>query len=243
MMKFSIIIPAHDEEKSLGACLDSIARAASSYARDVEVIVVLNRCSDGTERIAREGGAKVAREDSPNLSKIRNAGARNACGDILVTIDADSRMSENLLTEIDRALAGGKYIGGGVPIVPERTSPGITATFLFLRFFLLVTGLAGGVYWCFRRDFEAIGGFNEALLVGEDMDFAKRLRAYGKPRGLKFTSLGQTHIVTSCRKFDHFGDWYFLKVLFLHPIKIRRGIHGRDLSLTDKYFYDFKGRQ
>ncbi|MFO7674465.1 MAG: hypothetical protein R6V74_12220, partial [Lutibacter sp.] len=46
----------------------------------------------------------------------------------LVTIDADSRMSRNMLTEIDRLLRTGKYIGGGVAVWPERWSLGIVLT-------------------------------------------------------------------------------------------------------------------
>jgi len=130
-MKFSIVIPAHNEEGVIGACFDSIDRAAEVFACSREIIVVLNRCTDDTEMIARSRGAKVARDDSKNLSRIRNTGARRAAGNVLIMIDADSTMSHNMLKEIDRALCSGKYIGGGVPIHPERMSPGILLTGLF----------------------------------------------------------------------------------------------------------------
>ena len=51
-IKFSVVIPAHNEEKYLGRCLDSIMAASASYKDQVEVIVVLNRCTDRTEEIA-----------------------------------------------------------------------------------------------------------------------------------------------------------------------------------------------
>jgi glycosyltransferase involved in cell wall biosynthesis len=41
----------------------------------------------------------VVHEDRRNLAAIRNAAARAATGEIVVTIDADSRMSSNMLTE------------------------------------------------------------------------------------------------------------------------------------------------
>ena len=50
--RFSTIIPAHDEEHFIGLCLESIRVAAEPYPNQVEVIVVLNRCSDRTEEIA-----------------------------------------------------------------------------------------------------------------------------------------------------------------------------------------------
>ena len=72
------------------ACLDALAKAAQSYRSEVEFIVVLNRCTDETERIAVACGARVVREDRRSLAAIRNAGAQCATGDILVTVDADS---------------------------------------------------------------------------------------------------------------------------------------------------------
>ncbi len=99
-MRFSVVIPARDEAERIGACLDSIRVAAEVYPGEVETIVVLNRCTDGTEEIAHGRGARVVRDDRKNLAAIRNTGARAATGEILVTIDADSRMSANMLGEI-----------------------------------------------------------------------------------------------------------------------------------------------
>ena len=105
MPRFSILIPARNEEHYLPGCLKSIKAAAQPYPDQVEVIVALNRCTDRTEEIALDHDAKVVREDAKNLSRIRNAAATAATGRIIVTIDADSRMSSNMLTEIDRLLS------------------------------------------------------------------------------------------------------------------------------------------
>ena len=238
-MKFSIIIPARDEQALIGACLDSVACAAQPCPHDVELIVVCNRCTDRTEEIARARGAGIVHEDARNLSCIRNAGARQARGDIIVTIDADSRMAAGTLRAIDTALASGRYIGGGVFVRPERRSLGIIVTELFLWIYLVVTGLGGGVYWCYRRDFEAIGGFNEAMCIGEDLDFARRLKAHGRASRRRFGTLWRVSITTSARKFDRFGDWYMLRILLLHPREALRAFRGEDQSLADRCFYDF----
>lgn len=58
------------------------------------------------------------------------AGVWLVTGEVIVTIDADSRMSANMLSEIDRLLRTGKYIDGGVMVWPERWSLGIVATAL-----------------------------------------------------------------------------------------------------------------
>ena len=233
-MRFSVVIPARNEVQWIGACLDSIRAASGPYPGQIETIVVLNRCTDATEEIARRHGARVVRDDRKNLAMIRNTGARAATGEILVTIDADSRMSANMLVEIDRALAGGNTVGGGVPIRPARWSVGIFLTGLLIH--AMLPGLSAGLFWCHRKDFEALGGFNESLRVGEDVDFAKRLRTFGKKARRPFRTLWRTHIVTSCRKFDVLGDWYCLK----RPGLLWRAIHGIDRGIGDKIFYDFE---
>ena len=55
-LRFSVLIPARNEERFIGACLDSIRVAARSYQDQLELIVVLNRCSDKAEEIARAFG-------------------------------------------------------------------------------------------------------------------------------------------------------------------------------------------
>ena len=129
--RFSVIIPARNEERFISPCLESIRVAATTYPDQLEVIVVLNRCSDRTEEIAHAFGARTIREDARNLARIRNAGARAAVGWILVTIDADSRMSPGALVAIDRALSSGTTVGGGTVIHPDRSSLGIQVTLLF----------------------------------------------------------------------------------------------------------------
>ena len=238
-MRFSIVIPAHNEKLYLPGCLDSIERAAGDQRGEVEVIVVLNRCTDGTERIAQERGARIVREDGRSLAKIRNAGARVAVGEVLVTIDADSRMSANMLCEIDGALKTGRYVGGGVPIRPERTSLGISVTLLMLRASMLVTGLSCGLFWCLRRDFEAVGGFNETLSFGEDVEFARRLKAHGRKKQLRLGTLRRAYIQTSCRKFDRFGDWHAFHLMFFRAGELMRGYRGADRRFSDRYYYDF----
>jgi len=67
--RFSILIPARNEEKYLPACLDSIRVASEPLPDQVEIVVVLNRCTDRTEEIALEHGATIIREDAKNLAK------------------------------------------------------------------------------------------------------------------------------------------------------------------------------
>ena len=78
MLRFSMLIPARNQEKYLPSCLESTRAAAGAFPGEVEIVVALNRCTDRTEEIALGHGAKVVREDGRNLARIRNAAARAA---------------------------------------------------------------------------------------------------------------------------------------------------------------------
>jgi glycosyltransferase involved in cell wall biosynthesis len=233
-MRFSVLIPARNEARLLPVCLESINAAAAPFPQQLEMIVAVNRCTDDTEQIALAGGARVVHEDRRNLAAIRNAAARAATGEIVVTIDADSRMSSNMLTEIDRLVGMGKYIGGGVVVLPQRWSLGIVASAVMLGVIMLRHRVSGGVFWCLRRDFEAIGGFDENWVSVEDLDFAKRLKSHGRSRGKRFKTITKAHIVTSCRKFDRFGDWYLIR----HPGFVWRIFTGKSQRDADAFYYD-----
>ncbi|MDP4115665.1 MAG: glycosyltransferase [Bacteroidota bacterium] len=188
-IKFSILIPAHNEEKYLPKTIEHIKAASINYPNQVEVIVTANRCKDRTVEIAEKFGAKVVYEDAKNLAKIRNAGAKAAVGEIIVTVDADSCVSPNILTKIHKALESGKNIGGSVSLKMERMSLGIFFNmYVIFKLGALFNGLpaGAGLYWCYRKDFEKIDGFKEAYRVAEDIDFAKRLKKLGKNEKKKF---------------------------------------------------------
>ena len=240
-IKFSIIMPAYNEEKLIKRCLDSIVAASAPYKDQVEVIVVLNRCTDRTEEIALSYNCVIVKEDSKNLSKIRNVGAKVARGEILVTIDADSWMTGNMLTEIEKKLMTGKYIGGGVISRFERMSLGIVVSLLIVAVPLIIKyGLISvGLFWCYKKDFESINGFNENLRIGEDADLAMRLKKWGKECGKKYGTITRAHIMTSSRKADMSGDWVLLK----RPKFILDLLIGKEEKLekyADELYYDVK---
>ena len=104
----------------IARCIQSVRASASRGSIEHEHIVVLNRCSDRTGEIARSAGCKVITEDARNLSRIRNRGVEASTGDIIVTLNADSIVTENMLSEVVRRLQSGRLIGGGASTRPER---------------------------------------------------------------------------------------------------------------------------
>ncbi len=237
--RISVIVPAHNEERLLPSCLEAIARAGRSVQNQPEVIVVANRCSDRTADVAENLGARVVFDDARTIGRVRNAGGAMATGDILVTVDADSLMSPRALGDVERHLATGRIVGDSAVVEPERHSIGVDLTYAIVRAGVRVSGLGGGMLWCRTGDFHAIHGFNEEMLLAEDLDFARRLREHGRSTGRRFVHLRTAPVVTSTRKFDRFGDWHAFG-LIRHAAEVKASIEGRDRAFVDRYFYDVR---
>ena len=93
MSKISAVIVAHNEEKKIADCLSSLNFAD-------EIVVVLDRCTDGTKEIVQKFTDKII-EGSWEIEGVRRNIALQACsGDWIFEIDADERVSPELATEI-----------------------------------------------------------------------------------------------------------------------------------------------
>lgn len=91
-----VIIPAHDEEALIGACLRSVLVAAESpelRGERVEIVVALDRCSDGTAAIVAAHGVRSVALQHGNVGHAR-AAAANVALDLgarwIATTDADT---------------------------------------------------------------------------------------------------------------------------------------------------------
>jgi len=234
--RYSLIVPAYNEERLLSRLLDSVDIARETYggSGEVEVIVADNSSTDRTASIAAARGCKVVTVEKRVIAAARNGGARVALGEILTFIDADSQVHPRTFAEIDAALATGRAVGGATGVTLERWSAGIAVTWLIMMPMVLVTGMDTGVVFCRRPDFEAMGGYDENVLIAEDVAFLQALKRLGKPRGQRLTRATRAKAVASTRKFDEFGDWHFF-ALFVTGMRylLTRNITG----FADRYWY------
>ena len=241
----SVIIPAHNEEKYIKRCIDSIKRSAEMFPGNVEIIVVCNRCTDRTEQIAKENGAVVVLNEDRCIAKVRNAGINEAKGVVIVTIDADNRMTKGTLCEIFELIKSGEYIGGGAPIRFERYSFPLFCNDLMCRVSFGITGLYSGIFWAKKKTFDAIGGFVDMKAM-EDVATAKELKRYGKKKGKKYTVLKENYLINSTRKYDDLNDdWLYFKLAFKNTgtlIKAARGDKSGLDELLDEMFYEYNDR-
>ncbi len=236
--RFSIIVPAHNEEALLPRGLEAIRCAVARCGSSAEIVVVANRCTDATQSIAEDAGAVVVVDEHRNIAATRNAGVAASIGEVVVTIDADTVMHPDALAEVDRLVDSGAYVGGGCRFVAERNSLGLTVTSLVMRSVITVTRSGAVMFWCRRDDFDAIGGFDDALRIAEDLDFARRLRLHGSATNRRFRNVRSAPAIFCVRKWDRFGDWHYFTRM---PAAVRRARNPRDsdLRLIDEYFYDY----
>lgn len=96
--RLSALVVAHNEEKQLGACLDRLRFAD-------EIVVVLDRCTDGSEAIARSYTDNILIGGWPLEGDRRNTGIDACSGDWIVEVDCDERLSTDLAKEIRQTIA------------------------------------------------------------------------------------------------------------------------------------------
>jgi glycosyltransferase involved in cell wall biosynthesis len=216
----SVVIPAWNEEKYIGAALEALFAAAENLKAaggEAEVIVVDNASSDATAERAARFGVKVIREEERRIATVRNAGARAATGGFLAFLDADSRPSPNALVRIRETLSSGQYLGGGVRIRPEKWTLAAAPAFAGLRVVERILGISAGMVFATREAFDAVGGFDESVYASEDLRFVLALREYARKCGKKFANLSDVSIITSIRKYRRarLGDlWAMPRYIF-----------------------------
>lgn len=227
---YSVIIPAYNEEVWLAKSLPALQTAMAKVPATGEVIVVDNNSSDRTTEVAREHGARVVFEPHNQISRARNAGARNASGRFLVFLDADTLLSSALLQAAIGNLTAGTCCGGGAVVSFDVPLPVYARWTLRLWNWLAVQrSLAAGCFvYCLREGYEAAGGFSEKVFASEEIWFSRRLRRWGKPKGLEFRVIPDPPIVSSARKLQDRPVKNFLAFCFMLACPL--AIYSRRLS-------------
>ena len=81
--RFSLIIPAYNEEAYLPVLLKSVQKARARYTdgpEEIEIVVADNASTDATADVARSNGCRVVLENRRIIAAVRNAGsARASC--------------------------------------------------------------------------------------------------------------------------------------------------------------------
>jgi glycosyltransferase involved in cell wall biosynthesis len=250
LMRVAFVIPAHNEERLVGRAVGACAAAGSASGAEFEIVVVCDACTDGTAEVARAGGARVVEVDKRVIAAVRNAGARDvierfrAAGTgcrggtatsrgtsenlLLFFVDADTAPRVESVLEAIEAVRGGAIGGGAVFEFDGLVPLGVRWTVWGMRAIIRTCNLTGGCFlFCTRAGFEAAGGFDETLLVSEEITMARSLKRHGRFVVVK------TPVVTSGRKLRTYSTWEIVRLL-VHGV-LRPGMR-KDRSKLDLWY-------
>jgi glycosyltransferase involved in cell wall biosynthesis len=234
----SLVIPAYNEAALLPRLLASVHFARELFhggADSIELIVADNCSTDDTAAIARAAGCHVVRAEIRCIGAARNAGARAARGDLLCFVDADSQIHPETFNVIAAHMSRADVIGGATGVRPERWSVGIALSYAMFIPVVAATRIDTGVVFCRRKDFETIGGYDETIKFAEDVRFHVDLWLLGRKRGARLVRASRAKAVFSTRKFDRFGEWHYLPLIFKAPWYLLNRRAGN--ALAQRYWY------
>jgi len=129
-------------------------------------------------------------------------------------------------------MSSGHCIAGASGWKFERTSPGLKATEVTARLMLRIFKVDGGVVFCERSAFDAVGGYDEDRDIGEDVDFLLKLKRLARGRGATMRFGIGTPATISTRKWDEHGDWHMFAMAFW-PLIQQRSFH----AIVRDYWY------
>ena len=238
-VQISIIVPAFNEEKLLGASLAEIRAAAGAFTRlgwEFELLVCDNNSTDRTAAIARAAGASVVFEPVNQIARARNTGAAAATGDWLIFVDADSHPSAELFAEVAEQIASGKCLAGGATVQMDEQKFALdVAIGLWNWTSRLKKWMAGAFIFIETAAFRQIGGFSRELFATEELDLSQRLKQLARGTGRRIVILHRHPIKTSARKLKLYTLREILGQTACAIFRPRRTLTSRAATF---YWYD-----
>jgi len=216
--RFSIIIPARNEEACIASTLRFAIDAVADYTgqgrnelmlseTNCEIVVVDNGSDDRTceyvEHFADTHGVCLHRSNRLKAPCARNDGFAHSKGDILVFIDADTLVPANALRRIERHVSNGNFIAGIFAF--KSIEPGIRSWLWwhfwnYVRLLPLARAKAMPAFmFCTREVFERFGPFDEEVMIGEEWPILAGLYRTA-PEGLVYDR--QTVALSSSRRMN-----------------------------------------
>jgi len=198
--RLSVIIPSLNEARNIPALLEALK--SQTYPPH-EIIIADAGSTDNTIDLAQAHGVLVVSGGKPGTG--RNAGARAASGDVFLFLDADVLPKSDFLELALDELEKDQY--AVATCLTEALSDDLSdkilmdATNLYMQIIMPVSPRAPGFCIFARRAMhEAIGGFDETLIMSEDHDYVRRASEHGK-----FGLITSARIPVSMRRLEKEG--------------------------------------
>ena len=200
-MKCSVIIPCYNASGTMSGLLRSLAE--QSWPMPWEVIISDNGSTDDFKSVVQQYEHRIPElrivdaSSRRGASHARNVGADAAMGDTLLFCDADDEPAAGWSRAMARALKNHGLVAARMSF--DKLNPpalrkvrGTTQVDGLQRFsFLPYPHAAGGTLGIKRALHEAVGGFDEDILICEDVDYCMRVQQMGIP--LRFVPDAEVH--------------------------------------------------
>jgi len=219
--RLSVVMPALNESAGIQAALQALAPLA---ARGAQLLVADGGSQDATAGLAQAGGAQVI--DAPRGRALQmNAGARQATGNLLLFLHADTRLPPDADRLIEQALASGPQVWGRFDVRIEGQPRMLRVIAAFMNRRSRWTGIATGDQALFmtRAAFDAVGGFPVQPLM-EDIEMSARLLKLSRPACLR------QRVVTSGRRWEMHGVWRTVLLMWRLRLAYWRGAAPEHLA-------------
>jgi len=196
----TVIIPTLNESAYLPCLLDALCE----QTRRVDEIIIADAGStDGTAELAKNCGARVIPGGMPAVG--RNAGAHAANGDYLLFLDADVVPPPNFIAHLLAEFERKDYDIATcfIAALDENPLDWVICEGTNLYFWMTQPVSPHAPGFCIlskRVKHEALGGFDETLILSEDIDYARRAKRAGK-----FGILTSARIPVSMRRIGKEG--------------------------------------
>ncbi|MCK9395668.1 MAG: TIGR04283 family arsenosugar biosynthesis glycosyltransferase [Methylobacter sp.] len=221
-MKFSIIIPTLNEEKTIASCLLPLQALRSNC----EIIIV-----DATsgQPIANGPHAHLADKiisSAKGRARQMNLGASHASGNTLIFLHADTFLPEHALQLIEQQLSNKLWGRFDIRLSGDHFMLKIIAWMMNRRSRL--TGIATGdqVIFVTQKAFAAVGHFPEIALM-EDIALSKALKKISPPLCLK------AKVTSSGRRWERYG--LYRTILLMWSLRLRYFFGADPQLLTELY--------
>jgi glycosyltransferase involved in cell wall biosynthesis len=236
--KVSIVIPAYNEENYLYGTLESVAVQTFDHEL-IEVIVVDNASTDRTQDVYHaffeSCSIQSALIEEPILSpgRAKNTGADKAEGEVLLFIDADSRIDPRLVQKVYDWYTRG-YLMGIIRLKADSIDPMANLYFEVIHFGKKLIRIAANMGFCQRELFFKLGGFDPDLQHAEDLEFFTRAKKALKDTGKKWCIIEDAPIATSTRRMDR------LPLKLGYPLTLFEWAFGGFLGLQRKKYAAYR---
>ena len=178
----TVLIPVLNGAATVGDMLRALLAQAEALP-GMEVLVVDNGSTDGTQAIVQQFPVTLLHEPRRGISAARNCGLRAARGALIVCLDADTLPTRRWLREIVRpfedpavVLAAGAIQTFQPETAAERYCDASGIFHPCHHAQAKVLPFAVGMNMAVRRAAaQEVGGWDEAFRWGEDVDFSRRL--------------------------------------------------------------------